>query len=255
MGMALPPVQVSRQQAQHSGSEHQQHQRAGKLGSWRADGARAEPAPAQKRQHHRQQEGGDAGRLQHQVAAIGAEDACPVVRRARRRSRAGGVQRAVRRGIRHQGEEKEDRGDEQQEADQFVQPPVAARRVSPGEWIHRGVLALPRTPAPARPDAAAACPQARREMLAGKCANRARAEELCQIRRRTNWICPMSLAGYGPQRAASTARYFVCLLASSAPLSDAACRLARLLKGSDSLAQPLPVTHFFGPKQASRSPQ
>ena len=68
------------------------------------------------------------------------------------------VQRTVRRGIRHQGEKKEDRGDEQQEADELVQPPVAARRVSPGEWIHRGVLALPHTPAPARPDAGCRVP-------------------------------------------------------------------------------------------------
>ena len=135
-GDGVQPAPVPGEQSQEGGGKDEQRAGAEDARYRRFDLARAKPAPAEQAEKHRHQESGDPGKLQRQVAAVSADDADPVARRARRQRRGGGVERRVERRIGRDSEEKEERGDEQQEADKLVQPAIVRRSKDLRENLH-----------------------------------------------------------------------------------------------------------------------
>ena len=84
------------------------------------------------------QEGRDAEQLQHEIGDQGADHADPVVRRASGDGLAAVFSEGSSGEYETSGEDKEDREDKNQEADQLVEPPVGRR----SKWtskIHFGV--------------------------------------------------------------------------------------------------------------------
>ena len=61
----MQPAQVSRQQRQKRGNEHEQPESTEALGDWRLNRPRAEPLHPKQRWKHGQQEGPNAEELQH----------------------------------------------------------------------------------------------------------------------------------------------------------------------------------------------
>ena len=132
------PANGPGQQSDEPGEEREQRNRAQRLGVRRADGPRAEPAQRVQHQENRDQENRNAEELQRKIADDGPEHADPVVRRAPGGRIRRGVQRGIERRIRNQCEDKEDREDEHQEADQLIEPPVG-RRSKCARNVHFGV--------------------------------------------------------------------------------------------------------------------
>ena len=101
--------------------------RADRLGVRRADRPRTKPAQRVHRQENRNQESRDAEELQRQVGDESRRRRQSSCAPAARRRSGRGVQRRVERRVRNQCEDKEDREDEHQEADQLIEPPVGRR--------------------------------------------------------------------------------------------------------------------------------
>ena len=101
--------------------------------------ARTEPACSQYAQQQRENKSTNTPKLQEQVGQNGANQANPVARRAGRRRCGGAVKRWIERRIGREREEKEERGDAHQEADQLVEPTVAGRGEDARKVIHRRI--------------------------------------------------------------------------------------------------------------------
>ena len=140
IGNHVHPAQVSGQQRQHGGNEHHQPDSAEALRQRRLHFHRAEPAHAEHRREDHQQECADAEELQHHVGGECADHADPVARGVRTGQNRGAVPRRIERRIRNEGEEKEERGDAHQEADQLIEPPVPGGNKNACQIIHVGQI-------------------------------------------------------------------------------------------------------------------
>ena len=98
--------------------------------------ARTHPAQGQKQQHHRQQKGHHAHRLQHQVRRVGANQADPVVRRPSNRGIGRRIQRAVQGRVGGQGQQHQHGRGNQQDADQLIEPLALRGNKQSGENRH-----------------------------------------------------------------------------------------------------------------------
>ncbi|HST08854.1 MAG TPA: DNA translocase FtsK 4TM domain-containing protein, partial [Terriglobales bacterium] len=79
-------------------------------------------------------------RLQAQVREDCAHDADPVACSTDGRQHRSTIERRIERGIGREREEKEERGDDQQEADQLIEPPVAGWIEYARKSLHLGVF-------------------------------------------------------------------------------------------------------------------
>ena len=125
-GDRVHPVQMTGQNGQERGDEHEKPECAERLGDRGLNGARAEPADSEHAEENGQQERADAEELENDIGEIGAENADPVAGGARSGEGRGAVERGIERGIGSQREEKKERGDAQQKADEFVESAVSA---------------------------------------------------------------------------------------------------------------------------------
>ena len=134
------PANVSGKQCKKRGHKYQEPETAQALRHRRLHLARAEPASAQQGREHWEQKSSHAEGLQTQVREDRAHDADPVARSPHSRQHRSAVERGVKWGVGRERKEKEERGDTQQEADQFVQPPVAGRIENARKSLHLGVF-------------------------------------------------------------------------------------------------------------------
>ncbi len=129
----------------NAAEKRKQRHRAQGFRVGRGDRPRAEPAQRVEEHENRYQEHCNSKDLQHQIADDRSEDADPIVRRPSGGRIRGGIERRIKRRVRDQGKEKEDRRNEDQEPDQLIEPPVSRRSKDARDDVHFGVRSYRRT--------------------------------------------------------------------------------------------------------------
>src|ERR1022692_1009720 len=134
----MQPAQIAGQQPQHRRSENDKPDSAETLRHGRLNLPRSKPANSQHTKKERQKKSSDAEKLQGKVRDDRSDHADPVARNVSSGEYRGAVQRGIKRRIRSQREEKEERRDAQHETDQLIQPPIARRDKDACQKTHVG---------------------------------------------------------------------------------------------------------------------
>ena len=136
------PAKVPGQDGEQRRDKHEQPDSTQSLGNRRLHGSRAEPAHAEHAHEDGQEKRSHSPKLQDKVGKIGSEDADPVAGSMGFGQDGGAVQRGIERRIGREREEKEERGDAQDDSDELVQTPVPGGRKNLREKCHVATTAL-----------------------------------------------------------------------------------------------------------------